>query len=81
MMSSKEQVKKVKRLRPYKVRVRVIGEWWEDWEVEAVNSSEAWDLWSDGEKQNDNPISPDALEWEVWDVKRGDYWDDDDDDE
>ena len=71
--------KLIKRLYPYKVRVRVIGEWWENWEVEAVDSSEAWDNWRDGEKQNDNPIAPDALEWEVDEVKRGDYWGYDDD--
>ena len=71
---------KKKKLKPYIVRVRVIGEWWEEYEVQAVDSSDAWDNWSDGEKQNDDPIGLDALEWEVWDVKRGDYWGYDDDD-
>ena len=72
---------KKKKLKPYIVRVRVIGEWWEEYEVQAVDSSEAWDNWHDGDKLDDDPIGLDALEWEVWDVKRGDYWDDDDDDE
>jgi len=71
---------KKKKLRPYVVRVRVLGEWWDEYEVEAVDEDEAWDNWSDGDKINDNPIAPDGLEFEVDDVKRGDYWDDDEDD-
>ena len=71
---------KKKKLRPYVVRVRVFGEWWDEYEVEAVDEDEAWDNWSDGDKINDNPIAPDGLEFEVDDVKRGDYWGYDDDD-
>ena len=62
--------------RPYIVTVRVIGEWWDKYEVEAENSSEAWDIWSDGEKINDNPIAPDGLEFEVDGVKPDFYEDD-----
>ena len=75
-----EPTKKVKRLRPYIVRVRVLGEWWEEYEVEAENSSDAWDNWSDGDKINHNPMGLDGLEFEVDDVKRGDYWGYDDED-
>ena len=73
-------MKKGKKLRPYIVRVRVIGEWWEEYEVEAASSSDAWDDWMDDDvsyKTNDDPIGLDALEWEVYDVKP-DYWEDDD---
>ena len=63
----------MKRLRL--VKIRVIGEWWEEYEVEAENSSEAWDIWSDGEKVNDNPIAPDGLDFEVDDVKPDFYED------
>ena len=65
--------------RPYIVRVRVIGEWWEEYEVQAENSSEAWNLWNEeelSEKLNDEPIGLDALEWEVEDVKPDFYEDD-----
>ena len=65
-----------KKLKPYIVRVRVLGEWWEEYEVEAVDEDEAWDNWSDGEKINDNPIAPDGLEFEVDDVKPDFYEDD-----
>ena len=61
--------------RPYIVKIRGIGEWWEEYEVEAENSSEAWDIWSDGEKINDNPIAPDGLEFEVENVKPDFYED------
>ena len=64
---------------PYIVRVRVIGEWWEEYEVQAENSSEAWNLWNEeelSEKLNDEPIGLDALEWEVEDVKPDFYEDD-----
>ena len=67
----------MKRLRPYIVRVRTIGEWWDKYEVEAVDEDEAWDIWRDGEKINDNPIAPDGLEFEVDDVKPDFYEDDD----
>jgi len=73
-----KQTKKL--LRPYIVRVRVLGEWWDEYEVEAVDEDEAWDNWSDGDKINDYPMGLDGLEFEVDDVKRGDYWDDDEDD-
>ena len=69
-----------KKLKPYVVRVRTLGEWWDEYEVQAENSSEAWDNWSDGDKINDDPIGLDGLEFEVDDVKRGDYWGYDDDD-
>ena len=65
--------------RPYIVRVRVIGEWWDEYEVQAENSSDAWDLWNEeelSEKLNDDPIGLDALEWEVEDVKPDFYEDD-----
>jgi len=67
----------MKRLRPYIVRVRTIGEWWDEYEVEAVDEDEAWDIWRDGEKINDNPIAPDGLEFEVDNVKPDFYEDDD----
>ena len=67
----------MKRLRPYIVTVRTIGEWWDKYEVEAVDEDEAWDIWRDGEKINDNPIAPDGLEFEVDDVKPDFYEDDD----
>ena len=67
----------MKRLRPYIVRVRTIGEWWDKYEVEAVDEDEAWDIWRDGEKINDNPIAPDGLEFEVDNVKPDFYEDDD----
>ena len=67
----------MKRLKPYIVRVRTIGEWWDEYEVEAVDEDEAWDIWRDGEKINDNPIAPDGLEFEVDDVKPDFYEDDD----
>ena len=67
----------MKQLRPYIVRVRTIGEWWDEYEVEAVDEDEAWDIWRDGEKINDNPIAPDGLEFEVDDVKPDFYEDDD----
>ena len=68
-----------KKLRPYIVRVRVVGEWWEEYEVQAANSSDAWDNWHDERvsyKLNDDPIGLDALEWEVYDTKRNFYDDD-----
>ena len=65
----------MKRLRPYIVRVRTIGEWWDKYEVEAVDEDEAWDIWRDGEKINDNPIAPDGLKFEVDDVKPDFYED------
>ena len=71
-----KQTKKL--LRPYIVRVRVLGEWWEEYEVEAVDEDEAWDNWRDGDKINDNPIAPDGLEFEVDDVKPDFYEDDED---
>ena len=61
--------------RPYIVKIRVIGEWWDKYEVEAENSSDAWDNWRDGEKINDNPIAPDGLEFEVDNVKPDFYED------
>ena len=67
----------MKRLRPYIVTVRTIGEWWDEYEVEAVDEDEAWDIWRDGEKINDNPIAPDGLEFEVDNVKPDFYEDDD----
>ena len=73
-MTMSEQKKK--KLKPYIVRVRVLGEWWEEYEVQAENSSDAWDNWSDGDKINDNPIGLDALEWEVDDVKPDFYEED-----
>ena len=69
-----------KKLRPYVVRVRTLGEWWDEYEVQAENSSDAWDNWSDGDKINDNPIGLDGLEFEVDDVKP-DFYEDDYDDE
>ena len=72
-----KQTKKL--LRPYIVRVRVLGEWWEEYEVKAVDEDEAWDNWSDGDKINDNPIGLDGLEFEVDDVKPDFYEDDDED--
>ena len=70
---------KKKKLRPYLVRVRVIGEWWEEYEVEAENSSDAWDNWHDGDKLDYDPIGLDALEWEVEDVTPNFYEEDYDD--
>ena len=70
---------KKKKLRPYLVRVRVIGEWWEEYEVEAETSSDAWDNWHDGDKLDYDPIGLDALEWEVEDVKHNFYEEDYDD--
>ena len=67
----------MKQLRPYIVRVRTIGEWWDEYEVEAVDEDEAWDIWRDGEKINDNPIAPDGLKFEVDNVKPDFYEDDD----
>tara|TARA_R100000656_G_scaffold89550_1_gene65308 strand:+ start:325 stop:564 length:240 start_codon:yes stop_codon:yes gene_type:complete len=67
-----------KKLRPYVVRVRTLGEWWDEYEVQAENSSEAWDNWSDGDKINDDPIGLDGLEFEVDDVKPDFYEDDED---
>jgi len=67
----------MKRLRPYIVTIRTIGEWWDEYEVEAVDEDEAWDIWRDGEKINDNPIAPDGLEFEVDNVKPDFYEDDD----
>ena len=67
---------KKKKLRPYIVRVRVLYDGWEEYEVQAENSSDAWDNWSDGYKINDNPIGLDALEWEVDDVKPDFYEED-----
>ena len=72
-----KQTKKL--LRPYIVRVRVLGEWWDEYEVEAVDEDDAWINWSDGDKINDNPIAPDGLEFEVDDVKPDFYEDDDED--
>ena len=76
-MTMSEQKKK--KLRPQIVRVRVIGEWWEEYEVQAENSSDAWDNWHDGDKLDDDPIGLDALEWEVEDVKPNFYEEDYDD--
>ena len=73
-MTMSEPTKKL--LKPYIVRVRVIGEWWEEYEVQAENSSDAWDNWSDGDKINDDPIGLDGLEFEVDDVKPDFYEDD-----
>ena len=71
-----DEQKKKKILKPYTVRVRVQGTWWEEYEVEAENSSDAWDNWSDGDKINDDPIGLDGLEFEVDDVKPDFYEDD-----
>ena len=71
---------KKKKLKPYVVRVRTLGEWWDEYEVQAENSSDAWDNWSDGDKINDNPIGLDGLEFEVDDVKP-DFYEDDYDEE
>jgi len=65
----------MKRLRPYIVTIRTIGEWWDEYEVEAVDEDEACDIWRDGEKINDNPIAPDGLEFEVDKVKPDFYED------
>ena len=73
-MTMSEQKKK--KLRPDIVRVRVLYDGWEEYEVQAENSSDAWDNWSDGDKINDNPIGLDALEWEVDDVKHDFYEED-----
>ena len=73
-------MKKGKKLRPYNVRVRVTGTWWEEYEVQAASSSDAWDDFMDDDvsyKLNDDPIGIEALDWEVYDVKP-DYWEDDD---
>ena len=67
---------KKKKLKPYIVRVRVLGEWWEEYEVQAENSSDAWDNWHDGDKLDDDPIGLDALEWEVEGVKPDFYEED-----
>ena len=77
---SNEPTKKVKRLRPYIVRVRTIGEWWDEYEVEAEDEDDAWINWSDGDKINDYPIAPEGLEFEVDDVKP-DFYEDDYDEE
>ena len=64
--------------KPYIVRVRVIGEWWAEHEVQAENSSDARNNWNDenvSEKLNDEPIGLDALEWEVYNVKPDFYED------
>ena len=64
--------------KPYIVRVRVIGEWWEEHEVQAENSSDARNNWNDenvSEKLNADPIGLDALEWEVYNVKPDFYED------
>ena len=72
--------KKKKILKPYTVRVRVQGMWWEKWEVEAENSSDARDNWDAGKKDNNNPIDPEAYEWAVDEVKANFFDDEYDDD-
>jgi hypothetical protein len=74
---------KKKKLRPYIVRVRTQGIWWDEYEVQAVNEDEARDDWMDDDvsyKLNDDPIAPKEYEWEVYDVKP-DFYEDEYDDE
>jgi hypothetical protein len=75
-----DEQKKKKILKPYTVRVRVQGTWWEEYEVEAENSSDAWDNWMDGYQNNNNPIDPKAYEWEVDEVEANFFDDEYDDD-
>ena len=75
-----DEQKKKKILKPYTVRVRVQGTWWEEYEVEAENSSDAWDNWMDGYQNNNNPIDPKAYDWEVEEVKANFFDDEYDDD-
>ena len=75
-----DEQKKKKILKPYIVRVRTQGIWWDEYEVEAVDEDEAWDNWHDGDKVNDNPIDPKEWDWEVYDVKP-DFLEDEYDDE